>query len=207
MTRTERIKRIQRAVGAKDDGKIGPQTLGKIEAALQIGAIGTPVVVIPPGDKVDSRSAKNIATLQPEVRPMFTALCLAGKKIGEPEGIDYKIISGTRTYEEQDALYAKGRTKPGRIVTNARAGFSNHNFGIATDGGWFRDGEYLDSTEPETAARLNKELADWAKERFGGEIEWGGDWRRFKDFPHFTYDNGLTLAQMRARVEKGQAIV
>lgn len=40
---------------------------------------------------------------------------------------------GYRSIEEQNALYAQGRTKPGNIVTNAKRGQSNHNYGIAFD--------------------------------------------------------------------------
>ena len=52
-------------------------------------------------------------------------------------GIIIKVISGLRTYDEQNGLHAKGRTTPGKIVTNARGGYSNHNFGIAFDIGVF----------------------------------------------------------------------
>src|ERR1043165_556102 len=38
-----------------------------------------------------------------------------------------------RTFEEQNALYAQGRTKPGQIVTNAKGGQSYHNYGLAID--------------------------------------------------------------------------
>lgn len=51
--------------------------------------------------------------------------------------------SGLRTYEEQNALYAQGRTAPGNKVTNAKGGFSNHNFGIAFDIGIFEGAKYL----------------------------------------------------------------
>jgi len=54
-----------------------------------------------------------------------------------------KIISGLRTYAEQDALYAQGRAKTGPKVTNARGGYSNHNFGIAFDVGVFEGNRYL----------------------------------------------------------------
>ncbi len=58
-----------------------------------------------------------------------------------------KIISGTRTHmQEQDALYARRRTAPGPRVTNARGGYSNHNFGIAWDIGLFRGGKYLEDS-------------------------------------------------------------
>ena len=46
---------------------------------------------------------------------------------------DFEVTQGLRTYAEQDALYAQGRTVPGEIVTNAAAGYSWHNFGNAVD--------------------------------------------------------------------------
>ena len=49
------------------------------------------------------------------------------------EGINVIITQGLRTIEEQNELYAQGRTKPGKIVTNAKGGYSYHNFGLAFD--------------------------------------------------------------------------
>src|SRR5690606_7828810 len=46
-------------------------------------------------------------------------------------GIQLRITQGYRSIAEQDALYAQGRTAPGEIVTNARGGQSNHNYGLA----------------------------------------------------------------------------
>ena len=43
------------------------------------------------------------------------------------------IVSTLRTFEEQDELYAIGRTKAGRKVTNSRGGQSLHNYGVALD--------------------------------------------------------------------------
>ena len=43
------------------------------------------------------------------------------------------IYCGRRTIEEQAALFAKGRTSGGRIVTKARPGESFHNHGLAFD--------------------------------------------------------------------------
>jgi hypothetical protein len=48
-------------------------------------------------------------------------------------GITLRIVQGLRTFAEQDALYAQGRTAPGNIVTYSKAGTSYHNFGIALD--------------------------------------------------------------------------
>ena len=47
--------------------------------------------------------------------------------------IEPLIYCGRRTMEEQAALYAKGRTSKGKIVTKARPGESFHNHGLAFD--------------------------------------------------------------------------
>lgn len=147
----------------------------------------------------DSRSAANIAPLLPEVRPVAARLlqALAGL------GIAAKIVSGTRTYAEQDALYEKGRTEPGDIVTNARGGHSNHNFGVAFDIGIFEDGRYLeDSRLYAHAGAIGKAL----------RLDWGGDWNSIQDEPHFELrpkwaeplSESQMLAEFRARVASGK---
>ena len=96
----------------------------------------------------DQRSGKNIETLHPAVRPKaweFMQKASEYLKENHPN-VQVKIISGTRSYEEQDELYQQGRRKPGRVVTNAPGGFSNHNFGIAFDVGLFRSGHYLEES-------------------------------------------------------------
>jgi len=49
------------------------------------------------------------------------------------EGIYIRVVQGLRTWQEQQTLYAQGRTQPGKIVTNAVGGYSYHNFGLAAD--------------------------------------------------------------------------
>lgn len=70
-------------------------------------------------------------------------------------GVQIEVVQGLRTFAEQDALFAQGRTKPGQVVTRARGGQSNHNYGLAcfdeqteilTDMGWKRFAD-LDETE------------------------------------------------------------
>lgn len=140
-----------------------------------------------------------IGTLDPVAATKFRPFIEAAKEAARKENCDYVAISGNRTWAEQDALYAIGRTKPGKKVTNARGGFSNHNFGIALDFGVFRDGKYLDEKSPHLAAHVHR-LAGKLAGKFG--LEWGGAWTTFVDFPHFQVKTGMTLAQMRARVAR-----
>ena len=145
----------------------------------------------------DSRSESNIATLVPKAQDAARQFLAAALAAMQPNGIIVRIISGTRTYAEQDALYAQGRSTSGPIVTNARGGFSNHNFGIAWDIGLFQNDRYLDESP------YYRQLGP-VGESLG--LEWGGRWR-FEDDPHYQLKTGLTLAQLRDRVSQGIPIV
>ena len=142
----------------------------------------------------DARSERCIRSLHPKAqraaREFLTRLRGAG--------IDARIISGTRTYAEQDALYRRGRfgdTSP--RVTNAKGGHSNHNFGIAWDIGIFKDGKYLTTTKPYKEAAAFKPAS----------VEWGGDWRTFPDVPHYQLAVGASLADVRGCFEKGKPFI
>jgi peptidoglycan L-alanyl-D-glutamate endopeptidase CwlK len=143
----------------------------------------------------DSRSERCIDSLQPKAQEV--ARVFLGKV--RASGIDARIISGTRTYAEQNELYRKGRFgNPGPVVTNAEGGESNHNFGIAWDIGIFKGGAYLDDSP------LYDEAAEVG---LTPDLEWGGHWRSFKDKPHYQLATGLMLASVRNKFEDGQVIV
>jgi peptidoglycan L-alanyl-D-glutamate endopeptidase CwlK len=196
----EMIKAIQKQLGVEVDGKAGTETWGAIYERLVDNQIDgqKPSAAIAP---VDSRSEKNIATLLPEVRPISRALV----QKAAVSGVTIKIISGLRTYAEQDALYAQGRTAPGDIVTNARGGFSNHNFGIAFDIGVFEGNKYLpDSPKYKAVGVLGVELG----------LEWGGNWKTIVDQPHYqlrpawahTLTEKQMLSELRTRHENGTPV-
>lgn len=145
----------------------------------------------------DERTERNIATLMAPAQKLARLFMEAAIAVMTPHGISIKIISGTRTYAEQDALYAQGRTAPGPKITNARGGFSNHNFGIAFDIGLFQGSTYLE--ESKHYATLGP-----IGERLG--LEWGGRWKSITDEPHYQLRTGMTLAEMRARVAAGKPI-
>ena len=139
---------------------------------------------------VDERSERNIATLNPKVQPLARKLI----ETAIAQGIHVKVISGHRTYEEQNDLYAQGRTKPGQIVTKAKGGQSNHNFATAFDVGIFSaDGKkYIEESNAyDEVGKIGEALG----------LEWGGSWK-FYDAPHFQYNEGRSMAQLREAYEK-----
>lgn len=195
----EMIAAVQQTLGVEADGKAGPQTWGAIYARL----VGKKIDQVKPSEAisaVDERSEKVIATLLPELRPMARALVQKAANAG----IVIRVLSGLRTYEEQAALYAQGRTAPGTIVTNARAGYSNHNFGIVFDIGVFEGNRYLpDSPKYKAVGTLGQDLG----------LEWGGNWKTIVDQPHFQLrpawaaddSEQQMLAELRSRRDRGQS--
>jgi peptidoglycan L-alanyl-D-glutamate endopeptidase CwlK len=177
------------------DGDVGPLT----RAALQAFEEESRLIAGERG-RFDERSEKNILTLHPKAQELARVFLnsVADFQDLRVAGITLKIISGTRTYDEQAELFAQGRTKSGKIVTNAEPGESNHNFGLAWDVGLFRGNEYLPESELyDAAGAIGKELG----------LEWGGDWTRLVDKPHFQLRTVMTLAQIREKFEGGNTIV
>jgi len=196
----EIISAVQSSLGVEVDGRAGTETWGAIYERI-VGPMtdGTPVASSI--DLVDPRSEKVISTLLPEVQPIARAL-VQKAALG---GIRIKIISGFRTYAEQDALYAQGRTAAGNVVTNARAGYSNHNFGIAFDVGVFEGNTYLgESPKYKAVGVIGMDLG----------LEWGGNWKTLVDQPHFqlrpAWAMDMTekqmLAELRVRVADDQPV-
>jgi peptidoglycan L-alanyl-D-glutamate endopeptidase CwlK len=186
------IRAVQELLGVTVDGLPGPETWEAIYNALTGSAVPTTREF---SDRVDSRSEGVIARLQPEVGGYARTLVHRAAAAG----ITIKIISGLRTYAEQDALFAKGRTAPGPRVTNAKAGESNHNFGIAFDVGVFDGAAYLDESPAyEVVGAMGEEIG----------LEWGGHWTSIVDKPHFQLRPGWAkdlseremLAELRQRV-------
>ncbi len=145
----------------------------------------------------DQRTEANIATLLPKAQIAARKAMLAAKGLGG--GLTVQILSGTRTYAEQTTLYNQ---KP--KVTNAKAGQSNHNFGIAFDIGIFKGKTYYTGKN----ATENKAYADAAKIIVPATgLEAGINWKTFKDAPHYQLPTNKTVAQVRALLEAGKAYV
>jgi len=124
------------------------------------------------------------AGLDPEFR---AKLELFERRLAE-RGIRVKIVCGYRSPEEQNRLYAQGRTEAGKVVTNARGGQSWHNFGLAADYAFVVNGQITWKGPWNIFGRIAHECG----------LEWGGDFKRFPDRPHVQWRKGMTLSQMRA---------
>lgn len=173
----------------KEDKPISIQNLGLEKTDLSV---------------LDERSAKNVSTLHSKVQQVFRNWIAECQILAKAHGYEYKAISGNRSWDEQAKIYAQGRTAPGKIVTNAKPGYSNHNFGIAVDMGVFKDGKYLDASKPSEAEAFHRRAASVAEKY---NIEWGGNWLRFKDYPHFEYRTGKSMALLRQLVNEGKDIL
>jgi len=194
-------KSIQRHVGVTADGVFGPVTASAVWKALNADSDQGSVIS---DQQDDERTLENIATLDPKCREMFLHFTRLAKATAATMGCDYVLISGNRSYEEQDALYAQGRTKPGEKVTNAKGGYSNHNFGIAGDFGVFRGKAYLDGTDAAMAAKVHRACSVHAA---ACGLEWGGSWKSFTDLPHYEVRTGLSMdAKRKLMKEKGSVL-
>jgi len=131
--------------------------------------------------QLNDRSEAALAT----VLPAFADKIRAAADTLAAEGTFLLVVSGLRTAAEQDALYAQGRTTPGHIVTNARAGFSMHNYGLAADIVPYLSGASgnvnWDIKTPQYKAMV-------AALKAQGLI-WGGDWVHLPDSDHFQMPN------------------
>ncbi len=107
-------------------------------------------------------------------------------------GIKVILTWGYRSIEEQNRLYQIGRTKPGNIVTNARGGYSWHNFGLGADYAFIINGKVTWNGPWDTFGRIASACG----------LEWGGTWKTMKDRPHVQFTGGRTLTQMRAAAAK-----
>ncbi|MEN2467602.1 M15 family metallopeptidase [Ornithinibacillus sp. FSL M8-0202] len=138
------------------------------------------------------------APIPTELHPIVEEKAKLLVEQAKQQGITIIITESIRSFDRQNELYAQGRTKEGNIVTYAQAGESYHNYGLAidfaimdSDGNLTWDMQYDGN---------NNTIPDWdevvaiAKEL---GFEWGGDWTRFKDYPHLQMTFGLSIQQLK----------
>ena len=126
---------------------------------------------------MNDRSLSVLATVSPDL----SKLVQTAAATLEAQGTFLCVVSGLRTAAQQDTLFAQGRTAPGHIVTNARAGASMHNYGLAVDVVPYlsgQEGAVNWSVEtPQYQAMVAALLAQG--------LIWGGNWTSLKDYDHF----------------------
>ena len=130
--------------------------------------------------------SRDLADLLPVVRAKAEAFLAAASAAG----INLIVTCTYRPPEEQAALYAQGRTQPGAIVTNARAGESLHNYRVALDVVPLRGGKPVWGT-------AGADGALWRKVGALGEaagLEWSGRWAgKLRETAHFQCTGGKKL--------------
>lgn len=146
---------------------------------------------------MDKVTLDRIQLLHPKLRDeatsIYTEICkaLTGRAM-------CRFAFTLRTFAEQDALFAQGRTKPGPVVTKAQAGLSFHNYGMAIDIVLVLDGKEASWDEKTDFDGDHK--SDWQEivtifKQHGWE--WGGDWK-FVDMPHFQKTFGKSVRELLA---------
>lgn len=122
-------------------------------------------------------NSRDISLLRPDVE----ANCRKWLELCKANGLNVLVTQTVRDKEYQESLYAQGRTKPGKIVTNGRVPtFHSEKAGLAFDFCKNVKGhEYDDNAFFAKAAALAK----------GMGFSWGGDWKSFVDKPHIQWDD------------------
>lgn len=144
-------------------------------------------------------SINQINTLHPKLRPIALEAYNEAVK-ATPVGVHPIITQGYRTFEESDKLYQQGRTTPGEIVSNAKAGQSWHNYGLAVDFALVINGETIwNQNNPHWSTVVNIFKSHG--------FNWGGDFAgSFKDYPHLEMKFGHTLFDLLAKHNAGDFI-
>jgi peptidoglycan L-alanyl-D-glutamate endopeptidase CwlK len=117
-----------------------------------------------------------------QVHPVLAAKVRAIADKLATESIYLRVVQGYRTLAEQDTLYKQGRSLPGPIVTNAPAGRSYHNYGLAVDVVPSRSG--LDDPFDPDWNHANPAWGRMIAEAQAAGLECGADWSKLKDYPH-----------------------
>lgn len=143
-----------------------------------------------PDNRIDKVTVDRANLLHPLIKPtVFELLSVLADK-----NIHIRIVQGLRTFAEQDALYAQGRTTQGQIVTKAKGGQSFHNYGLAFDFCILKDDKTISWNRDED---LNGDhMSDWMQVVnlfIAKGYEWGGNWTSFPDYPHIQKIFGLTI--------------
>ena len=128
---------------------------------------------------LDLHHLDKLAGVHPRLIAVVTRMCEAMAILG----FHLLVTDGVRTTEQQKALYAKGRTAPGSIVTQLDGERKRSNHQVKADGyGHGVDCCFLVNEKPSWAESNPWQLYGAMAKAQG--LAWGGDWDRFPDKPH-----------------------
>ena len=161
---------------------------------------------------MDQISIDRIKTLHPKIRQEVLDLYTKANNLELGKGVRLRLSYTFRTFEEQDKLYAQGRTTKGDKVTNAKGGQSIHNYGLAFDIVlmYDKDGDgKFEEVSWDTKRDGDKDgISDWLEVTkiftsagyINGFITNGKKW----DLPHFQKDFGLSWQKMKVKLDSKQ---
>lgn len=192
---TENVKAVQKLLNSRGyhagypDGWFGTKTTQAVTQFQKDNGLYPSGIVDPrtrqrlfnphPKDNFENRpTSTNLNSLQPHVE----ALARQFLDLTRAHGLDVRITTAFRSWDEEDHLFAQGRWTPGPIVTNARGGDSYHNWGLAFDADPYENGKV--STDTQKFIQMGH-----LGEQVG--LKWGGTFKSITDYPHFQYTFGL----------------
>jgi peptidoglycan L-alanyl-D-glutamate endopeptidase CwlK len=160
----------------------------------------------------DKQSIVRVKNLHPSVSAEVEGI-IDAIEAEWPPTIAVRITQGLRTIDEQNALYAKGRTTAGPIVTNAKGGSSYHNYGLAVDFALLHDKDG-NGTFEEIDWNMNTDwdgdhIKDWSEvvnAFLAAGWVWGGNWKSLKDNPHFEKTMGNNWRDLLVKYNNEQFI-
>lgn len=182
--KTEQATRaFQQQQGLGVDGIAGAKTLA---AALRLGF---------PDQQSTVRGEEHLRQVHPELQRRIRVLIETVAR--RSPSITSVVVSGCRSFAEQAALYAKGRTAPGPKVTNAPPVYSYHNHCLAVDLASLRNGKTVwDVADARIRGEVGRELG----------LEMGVFWSGFVDPPHAQLTAGLSIAECVALNPDGRNV-
>jgi len=148
---------------------------------------------------MDQLTIDRIATAHPKIREELKNYYIeCNNKL--PKGVRLRFAYVYRSIEEQNKLYNQ-RPK----VTNAKGGQSIHNYSLAFDYVIMLDKDNngtFETIEWSLASPYHKVVVDYFKSK---GYEWGGDWKSFKDYPHFQKAFGHTWQSLKRKLDTGDS--
>lgn len=143
-------------------------------------------------EKLSEHNRAEVMKLHPNARKKFAEL------ITRIESKGYKVVitSGYRDFDKQAQLYKEN-------PKNAKAGYSNHNYGYAIDINIIdpKTGNTVLRKDTSKSIWMQSGIVDLAKAM---GFEWGGDFKTYHDPIHFYIPREKTTAQMKELVDAGK---